>query len=205
MAGTTGHGFADHFQAIYPNIAWAVRNSPTAYPDAFQHTDAYQHLVNNTPDFLQSTELDLLSLYNENQALRSRIAELDARVTGLEPLQSLNISQRDTITSQRNTITTLKLLVEKNNTQRTNEHKKKRQSADPDKFSGKGSPTERQQDFETWIVKIESVFARDLDHFENVQSQILYISDMLTGKAYEYIKDGVSESVGACDDSSTTT
>jgi hypothetical protein len=152
-------------------------------------------LVNNTPDFLQSTELGLLSMYTENQALRSRIAELDARVTELEPLHSLNISQRDTITSQRDTITTLKILVDNNNTLRTNVHRKKRQSADPDKFSGKGSPTERQQDFETWIVKIESVFARDLDHFENVQSQILYISDMLTGKAYEYIKDGIHQMI----------
>jgi len=64
-------------------------------------------------------------------------------------------------------------------------------SKDPPIFSGKGTLLERQANFETWHIKIKGVFDCDQDYFNTVQSQILYILDMLEGKAYEFIKQGL--------------
>ena len=65
--------------------------------------------------------------------------------------------------------------------------KRKGQSTDPAKFDGKDSPAERQQNFETFETKIRGVFDRDLDHFPTAKSRIGHISDLLEGKAWDYV------------------
>lgn len=201
MTGTNSNTrdiLADRFQATHPNVAWAIRQSPTMYPSSFPAQEAYQHLSQHTPDFLNSIEGGLSNLYDDNHTLRAQVTSLETQVTKLETriavLEPLNTGQANTIAFQTDTTTALKLLIDSDrNTTLTSPHKRKRQSTDPEKFSGKGAPPERQQEFETWITKIRGVFARDSDYFDSNQSQILYITDMLSGKAYDYIKDGIDK------------
>ena len=68
----------------------------------------------------------------------------------------------------------------------------KRKTKDPDIFTGNGSPQERQRNFETWEAKATAVLLRDPDFFDTPGSRLLYLGDILGGKAYEYIKDGLT-------------
>lgn len=189
----TREAFAALFQPTHPNVAWAIRQSTTAYPLDFSITTAYELLSQQVPDFTHCLEAGLSSLYDNNKALRMELQELKTQHEHLkshsESLQALNTTQADTITA-------LKLAINNNATAggaAPAAPKKKRESKDPDKFAGKGSPTERQQDFEIWISKIRSVFARDSTYFDTAVSQILHIGDLLEGKAYEYISDGINK------------
>ena len=189
----TREAFAALFQPTHPNVAWAIRQSTTAYPLDFSITTAYELLSQQVPDFTHCLEAGLSSLYDNNKALRMELQELKTQHEHLkshsESLQALNTTQADTITA-------LKLAINNNATAGgagPAAPKKKRESKDPDKFAGKGSPTERQQDFEIWISKIRSVFARDSTYFDTAVSQILHIGDLLEGKAYEYISDGINK------------
>ena len=189
----TREAFAALFQPTHPNVAWAIRQSTTAYPLDFSITTAYELLSQQVPDFTHCLEAGLSSLYDNNKALRMELQELKTQHEHLkshsESLQALNTTQADTITA-------LKFAINNNATAGSavpTAPKKKRESTDPAKFAGKGSPTERQQDFEIWISKIRSVFARDSTYFDTAVSQILHIGDLLEGKAYEYISDGINK------------
>src|SRR5436190_16262560 len=146
----TREAFAALFQPTHPNVAWAIRQSTTAYPLDFSITTAYELLSQQVPDFTHCLEAGLSSLYDNNKALRMELQELKTQHEHLkshsESLQALNTTQADTITA-------LKLAIN-NNAAAPAAPKKKRESKDPDKFAGKGSPTERQQEFEMWISKI---------------------------------------------------
>src|SRR5436190_2174521 len=189
----TREAFAALFQPAHPNIAWAIRQATTAYPLEFSIATAYELLSQQVPDFTRSLEAGLQSLYDNNKTPRNELQELKSQNEHLkshsESLQALNTIQADTITA-------LKLARNNNATAggaAPAAPKKKRESKDPDKYAGKGSPTERQQDFEIWISKIRSVFARDSTYFDTAVSQILHIGDLLEGKAYEYISDGINK------------
>src|SRR5438045_7162977 len=67
----------------------------------------------------------------------------------------------------------------------------KHKAKDPIPFDGKGSPTERQEKFEIWETKIQGVFKRDAECFKTPMDKILYMSDMLTDKAFDYVKHGL--------------
>jgi hypothetical protein len=149
MTGTnlnSRDAFADRFQATHPNVAWAIRQSSTVYPNSFPAQEAYQHFAQHTPDFLNSIEHGLTNLYDDNRTLRTQTTSLETQVTKLEArvaiLEPLNTGQANTIASQADTITALKLLID--NSSRTTtpggpQRKKKRESTDPEKFSGKGT------------------------------------------------------------------
>jgi hypothetical protein len=169
--------FADLFTETYPNIAWTIRRSPP-YPKTFEPSKAYLTLIDYTNEFLNNIEAGLQCMYNTNTANEK----------ANENLSALIASQTGTINSQAETITVLK---QSTPTTTVVTQQKKRRSKDPPIFSGKGTPLERQANFETWHIKIKGVFDRDWDYFDTVQSQILYISDMLEDKAYEFIKQGL--------------
>jgi len=67
----------------------------------------------------------------------------------------------------------------------------KRKVKDPPAFDGKDSPVERQEKFEIWETKIQNVFQRDADCFLTPLDEVLYMSEMLVDKAYDYVKHGL--------------
>src|SRR5436190_16281499 len=73
----------------------------------------------------------------------------------------------------------------------TEPRERKRKAKDPIPFDGKGSLTERQEKFEIWETKIQGVFKRDAECFKTLMDEILYMSDMLTDKAFDYVKHGL--------------
>ena len=46
----------------------------------------------------------------------------------------------------------------------------------------------RQEKFEVWETKIQNVFQRDIECFHTLLDEILYMSEMLTDKTYDYVK-----------------
>ena len=73
----------------------------------------------------------------------------------------------------------------------TEPRERKHKAKDPIPFDGKGSLTERQEKFEIWETKIQGVFKRDAECFKTPMDEILYMSDMLTDKAFDYVKHGL--------------
>jgi hypothetical protein len=162
---------ADLFAQTHPSVAWAIRRSPT-YHRLFDANKAHAVLTDHTSDFLSNIE--------------SGIKQLDEINTGYEAtIQNLNAL----IASQAETISLLRTAA---STTAMTPAQKKRKSKDPPAFAGKGTPTERQAEFETWHVKVRGVFDRDWDYFDTPKSRILHISDLLEGKAYDYIKQGLT-------------
>src|SRR6266480_209526 len=59
-SGTNTRGaFAALFQPTHPNVAWAIRQSTTAYPPDYSITTAYELLSQQVPDFTRSVEAGL--------------------------------------------------------------------------------------------------------------------------------------------------
>ena len=176
MAAGARETLARLFDTTHANIAWAIRNGPE-YPNDFDTTQISQHL---TP-FFTSIEHGFQTVYNEAGEAQRKINALEPRIQQYEQ-QALTYAE---------TIQTLTKALTNTNPSPTKPQKKKREAKDPTPFDGKGSPTERQEKFEIWETKIQGVFERDAACFETPMEEILYMSDMLTDKAYDYIKHGL--------------
>ena len=185
----------------YTNIAWAIRNGPE-YPKDLDVAGTFQQL-STCAAFLTSIESGLQAVYSEGQAMKSQFEKAQHRINSLETLEP-RVKQyeqqasayTETIQSLSSQITTLtQTIADRNPTTSspllTEPRRKKREAKDPTPFDGKGSPIEKQEKFETWETKIQGVFRRDAKCFETPMDEILYMSDMLTDKAYDYIKNGL--------------
>lgn len=170
---------ANLFHTSFPNIAWAIRRAPE-YDKNFNANGVYHELIDHTCTLLGNIE------------------------TSLELLHTTNTAQERTITAQEQTITTLQQSNQALNTLVTSlqatvsqptasapKAQPKRKSKDPEAFDGKGSPIERQEKFEVWETKIRNVFQRDADYFHTPLDKVLYMSEMLSDKAYDYVKYGL--------------
>ena len=128
--------------------------------------------------------------YEEDQNLRKQLNTLESRNKEYETHVQASNATIQNLSTQNTTLT--KALAEVKGHQQGTDHatpqRRKRTAKDPTPFDGKGSPTEKQEKYEIWETKILGVFSRDSDCFKNTMEEILYISDMLTDKAYEYIK-----------------
>ena len=170
---------ADLFAQSHPNIAWAIYRAP-AYSKTFEADTAYAALTDHNSDFLGNIEAGLELLSNGNTTHEQTIATLQQTIAALQQSnQALNalVASLQATASQSTTTTA--------NTQ------PKRKAKDPPAFDGKGSPIERQEKFEIWETKIRNVFQRDDDCFRTQLDEVLYMSEMLTDKAYDYVKHGL--------------
>jgi hypothetical protein len=182
---------ANLLQHTHPNIAWAIRRG-TACQKNFKANDLHADLVGHAADFLIDVEAGLQLLYDTNSRNEKTIESLNAANAALTA--SMN-TQTETITALRasaNTQTeTIAALRASANNRATDGAKKKCLTKDPPVFTGKGAPTERQAEFETWLTKIRSVLDRDWAYFDTPHEQIQYVGDRLEGKAFEFVKQGL--------------
>ena len=196
----TREALARLFDTSHTNITWAIRNGPK-YPEDFDAAQTFQHLSPYAA-FLTSIENGLQTVYDEGRNARTQLEEAQQRIKALEPRIQQYEQQTSTYTetikslsSQNATLT--QILASKSTNPATDFpfptalRKKKREAKDPTPFDGKGSPTEKQEKFEIWETKIQGVFERDAKSFETPTEEILYMSDMLTDKAYDYVKHGL--------------
>lgn len=161
-----------------PNIVSALERG-SGYAPGYNAKEHFENLFTNEEPFLQSMEAGLSEAYTSYKNLEYSTKELQTRFNDLT-------KHRDELAAQNKALTdNLSSWVKTMHLQKT---KKKRESTDPEKFDGKGSPAERQQNFETFEAKIRSVFDRDLDYFDTEKTRIGYISDLLIDKAWDYIQ-----------------
>lgn len=200
-SANTREALACLFDTSYNHIAWAIRSGPE-YPEDLNVAGTFQHLSTCTT-FLTSVESGLQAVYDEGRTAKSQLEEAQHRINSLTTLE-LRIQQYEqqaltyttTIQNLSSQITTLTQTIADKNTAAgsyslTEPRRKKREAKDPTPFDGKGSPIEKQEKFEIWETKIQGVFRRDEKCFETPMDEVLYMSDMLTDKAYDYVKHGL--------------
>ena len=171
--------FAGLFNKSHPNIAWAIRRAPT-YPPDFNADTIYTALIDHANNFLNNMEIGFELMDNENTALERTVTALQQSNQALQQsnqtLNTLVASLQATAFQPATTTPNAQL---------------RRKSKDPPAFDGKGSPIERQEKFEIWETKIRNVFQRDADYFQTPLDRVLYMSEMLSDKAYDYVKHGL--------------
>ncbi len=169
---------ADLFAQSHPNITWAIRRAPT-YKKALDANAAYANFINHTSEFLDNIEMGLELIANTNTTNEQKIASNEQTIAALQQSnQALNALVASLQSAPR-------LATATSNAQ------PKRKAKDPPAFDGKGSPVERQEKFEIWETKIQNVFQRDADYFLTPLDEVLYMSEMLVDKAYDYVKHGL--------------
>lgn len=171
-----------------PNIVWALERG-NGYVPGYNAKEHFENLFTNEEPFLQSIEAGLGEAYASCKDLENRLKELQNEHQALQTRFTDLTNHRDELAAQNKTLAdNLSSWLKTIQLQQT---KKKRESTDPDKFDGKGSPAERQQNFEIFEAKIRSVFDRDLDYFDTEKSRIGHVSDLLIDKAWDYIQPGL--------------
>ena len=168
---------ANLFTPSHPNIAWAIRRAPT-YKKALNANTTYADLINHTSEFLDNIEMGFDLMASTNTANEQRIASNEQNIIALQQSnQALNALVASLESAPRVTTAT--------------SAQPKRKAKDPPVFDGKGSPVERQEKFEIWETKIQNIFQRDADCFPTPLDEVLYMSEMLVDKAYDYVKHGL--------------
>jgi ribonucleotide monophosphatase NagD (HAD superfamily) len=165
------------FTQSHPNITWAIRRAPT-YKKAFDANTAYAYFINHASEFLDSIEMGLELMAGTNTTNEHIIASNGQTIAAL---QQSNHALNALVTSLQSAprVTTATSV------------QPKRKAKDPPVFDGKGSPVDRQEKFEIWETKIQNVFQRDADCFLTPLDEVLYMSEMLVDKAYDYVKHGL--------------
>ena len=169
--------FIDFFIQIYPNIIQTICRS-LLYPKTFKANKVYYTLVDYTNEFLSNIEVGLQFMYNINTVKEKANKSLNALIA----------SQIGTINSQAETIAVFKQLTP---ITMVVIQQKKWMLKDPPIFSRKGTLLEQQANFKTQHIKIKIFFNCNKDYFNTAQFQILYILNILEGKAYKFIKQGL--------------
>jgi hypothetical protein len=168
---------ANLFTPSHPNIAWAIRRAPT-YKKALNANTTYADLISHTSEFLDNIEMGFDLMASTNTANEQRIASNEQTIIALQQSnQALNALVASLESAPRVTTAT--------------SAQPKRKAKDPPVFDGKGSPVERQEKFEIWETKIQNIFQRDADCFPTPLDEVLYMSEMLVDKAYDYVKHGL--------------
>lgn len=172
-----------------PNIVWALQRGADYVPN-YDTQLHFENLIKNEEAFLQDMEAGLREAYDNVKNAENLLTGLQNEYKALQSRFADMTTQKNDLATQNKAL--LDNLITGVRAGAGFVTRKKRESTDPEKFDGKGSPAERQQSFEVFEAKIRGVFDRDLEFFDTEKSRIGHVSDLLTDKAWDYVQPALT-------------